>query len=249
MNSGSRTGRPRPALGIAVIVVAAATAAMGVTVIASIVASDKNTVDPWAGLTDQQKQAVVDQAHQRNVQYLNNFEARHGDPRSLPVIKIATYQPGAMTVGVAVAQADVIVRGHVDAVRFTAAANGGMPQMTATLRVEMVGKGSVNSSIVVRQQGGPVAQAGNAGALVQFEDEQLILPGDDVLLLLSHSQAKVGEYRPVYGPGVMFVLSERLSGDAAKRYGLGRRSFAETWATLTDPNLSSQAFPLQATSN
>jgi hypothetical protein len=236
-------------LGIAVIVVAAATAAMGVTAIASIVASDKNTIDPWVGFTDQQKQAAVDQAHQRNVQYLNDFEARHGDPRSLPVIKIPTYQPGSMTVGLAVAEADVIVRGHVDAVRFTADPNGGMPQMTATLRVEMVGKGSVNSSIVVRQLGGPVAQAGNTGALVQLEDEQLILPGDDVLLLLTHSQANAGEYRPVYGAGVMLVLSERLSGDAAKRYGLDQRSFAETWANVTDPNLSSQAFPLQATSN
>jgi hypothetical protein len=115
MNSGSRKRRHRPALGIAVIVVAAATAAIGVTAIASIVASDKHMVDPWARLTDQQKQAVVDQAHQRNVQYLNDFEARHGDPRSLSVIKISTYQPGSMTVGVAVAQADAIVRGHVDA--------------------------------------------------------------------------------------------------------------------------------------
>jgi hypothetical protein len=236
-------------LGIAVIVVAAATAAIGVTAIASIVASDKHMVDPWARLTDQQKQAVVDQAHQRNVQYLNDFEARHGDPRSLSVIKISTYQPGSMTVGVAVAQADAIVRGHVDAVRFTADPNGGMPQMTATVRVEMVGKGSVNPSIVVRQLGGPVAQAGNTGALVQLEHEQLILPGDEVLLLLTHSQANAGEYRPVYGAGVMFVLSERLSGDAAKRYGLDQRSFAKTWANVIDPNLPSRAFPLQTTSN
>jgi len=248
VNSGSGTKRQRPGLGVAAILVAGATVALGTTAIASTV-SGKHPFNPWAGLTDQQKQAIVDQTHQRNVQYLNDFEAKHGNPRSLPVIKISTYQAGPMTMGAAVAQAEVIVRGHVDAVHFTAEPNGGMPQMTATLRVELVGKGSVSSSIVVRQLGGPVAQAGNTGALVQLEDEQLILPGDDVLLLLIHSQTSASEYRSVYGAGVIFVLNDRLSGDAAKRYGLDQRRFAEIWASLTDPNISLLAFPLQTTSS
>src|SRR5437879_4875807 len=52
----------------------------------------KQPSDPWAGLSDQQKQAIVDETHAKNVRFLEGFEARHGDPRSLRVITVSTWQ-------------------------------------------------------------------------------------------------------------------------------------------------------------
>lgn len=208
--------------------------------------SAKHLSSAWAGLSDEQKQAVVDQTHAQNVKYLQDFEARHGDPRSLPVIKIETYQPPPASLGAAVAQATVIVHGTVRTVHFIASPEGGSPQMTATVSVHDVGKGSVaGSTILVKQSGGPVAKGGQ-GALVRLEDEELILPGDEVVLLLTRSHATTPEYRAIYGAGVQFVRNGKFSGESAKRYGVDGQSFAAVWKSVTDPELGAGAFPLQA---
>lgn len=242
MSSRAKSRRRRlPA--IAGVAIAFITVALGAS-IAVAGAIGKSPFNPWAGLSDLQKQAVVDQTHAQNVQYLQEFEASHGDPRSLPVIKIPTYSPGAVSLGAGVEQATVIVHGRVDVVHFTADPNGNVPFMTATVRITDVGKGAVGSTIVVRQTGGPVAQLGGTGALVELEGEQLMLPGDEVILLLA-SVPTTQDYRPIYGAGVQFVQNGNLAGDASTRYGVNGKAYAEIWKSLTDPRLTSGAFPLQ----
>jgi hypothetical protein len=212
---------------------------------AAAAASGKVPFNPWAGLSDQQKQAEVDKTHAENARYLRDFQARHGDVRSLPVIKISTWAPPSKSVGAAAAQAGAIVHGYVETVHFTANPTGGMPQMDATVRITDVGKGSVSSTIVVRQSGGPVARPGGNGALVELEYEHLILPGDEVVLLLSPTRGSNSEYRLIYGPGALLVESGHFAGEAAKRYGLDQRSFAASWKSLINPSLEPNAFPLQ----
>jgi hypothetical protein len=212
---------------------------------AAAAASGKVPFNPWAGLTDQQKQAEVDKAHAENTQYLQEFQARHGDVRSLPVIKISTWAPPSSSVGVATAQANAIVHGYVETVHFTANPTGGMPEMNATVRTTDVGKGSVGSTIVVRQSGGPVAQPGGKGALLELEYEHLILPGDEVVLLLNLVPGSNSEYRLIYGPGALLIENGHFAGEAARRYGLDQRDFAVTWKSLINPGLESGAFPLK----
>jgi hypothetical protein len=206
-------------------------------------ASGKNPFDPWAGLSDQQKQAQIDKTHAQNARYLEDFQAKNGDLRSLPIIKISTWAPPAASVGAAAAQAEVIVHGYVESVNFTAIARGGMPEMDARVRITDVGKGSVGSTIVVMQLGGPVAQPGGKGALVELEYEHLILPGDEVVLLLSPKVGPATQYRAIYGPGALLVQRGQFSGEAARRYGLDKRSFDTTWQSMMNPNFAPSAFP------
>ena len=48
---------------------------------------------------------------------------------------------------------------------------------------------------------------------------ELMLPGDEVVLLLTPIAAHAPEYRAVYGAGVQFIRNGRSSGESAKRYG------------------------------
>ena len=166
------------------------------------------------------------------------------------MIKVSTWSPGSPSLGSAAIQASVIVHGFVQTVHFVGNPSGGMPQMTASIGVRDVGKGSVaGTTIVVRQSGGPVARPGNRGALVRLEDEELILPGDEVVLLLTRSQGPTPEYQPVYGAGVQFVRSGKFSGESAKRYGVDGESFEGMWRSVTYPQIPVGAFPLRSSGN
>jgi hypothetical protein len=220
------------------------TVVLGVSIV--MAQSGKHPANPWAGMTAAQKQATVDQTHAQNVKYLQDFEARHGDPGSLPVIKIASYQGSPATLGAAAAQASVIVRGVVQEVHFSADPQGNIPQMTATVHVQAVGKGSVATpTIVVKQIGGPVAQPGGRGALVRLDEEELILSGDEVVLFVNREQSDGNEYRAVLGAGIFFVRIAQLAGEAAARYGLEGQHLPIAWAALTDPQIPTTAFPLR----
>ncbi len=248
-NTAGHTGRSRIAAGVAVALVAATVAVVASMKAAGAGGGWKHPFNQWAGLSDKQKQAVVDQTHAQNVKYLQDFEARHGDPRSLPVITVSPWQPPALTLGDAAARATAIVHGNVQAAHFFTD-RGGPPQMTATVSVGDVGKGSVaSSSVVIRQLGGPVARPGGRGALVRLEGEELMLPGDEVVLLLTRSQPTIPEYRAIYGAGVQFVRKGRFSGEAAKLYGADGQRFADIWRSVVDPQLTVGAFPLRSSGN
>jgi hypothetical protein len=223
-----------------------ATVALAFSFVTAAAGTKSHPPNPWAGLSDAQRQAMVDQTHTQNVKYLQDFEARHGDPRSLPVIKIDTFAGVPTSFGIAAAQAAVVMQGVVGAVHFTADPNGNMPQMTASVSVSTVGRGVLGgSAILVQQPGGPVAQPNGGGALVRLDGEELILTGDQVVLLLNPTQPGGNQYRPVFGAGVMFVRNGLLAGEAASRYGLAGQSLNARWATLSSRQLSTTDFPLQ----
>jgi hypothetical protein len=227
-----------------IVVASVITVLIGVSIV--MAQGGKRIENTWAGLTDAQKQAVVDDTHAKNVKYLQDFEAHHGDPRSLPTIKIESFRGPAPSLGGAATEASVIVRGVVQEVHFSIDPQGNsVPQMTATLRVRAVGKGSVAATtILVRQLGGPVAQADH-GALLRF-DEELMLPGDEVVLLANRVEPNRDEYRAVSGAGVLFVTGGNLVGEAAARYGLKGQQVTTAWKALTDPQISTTAFPLRS---
>ena len=73
--------------------------------------------------------------------------------------------------------------------------------------------------------------------------------GDEVVLLLTRSQATTPDYRVIYGAGVQFVSKGRFSGEAAKRYGVDGQRFADIWRSVVDPQLTVGAFPLRSSGN
>jgi hypothetical protein len=207
-------------------------------------AQGKVPSNPWAGLTDQQKQDQVDAVHAANVRYLQSFEASHRDARTLPVIRLDTWQAPPRSMGAAVTQASLIMHGQVKSVHFIADPTGNLPQMTATVAVADVGKGSAHTTITVRQIGGPVAQPGGKGALVELADEPLMLPGDEVVLLLKEASDGV-EYRAVYGAGVQFIKNGKLAGEQSAKYGIKGSDYGTVWKALTDPLPPISLYPFQ----
>jgi hypothetical protein len=156
---------------------------------------------PGASLTDRQLEAIVAQAHARNVRYLHEFVAQRRDPHTLPVIEVQTFAPAPLTMKQALSQATVVVHARVRTVTFQASPGGGMPLAAATVDVLQTAKGRPAPTVTVLQLGGPVAE-GAGGALAQLDTDPLLLPGDDVLLLLQPSPAAAGVYRTVTGAGV-----------------------------------------------
>lgn len=173
---------------------------------------------PRAGLAGQQLAAIVAQAHARNARYLHDFVAQRRDPRSLPVIEVQTFAPAPLTLKQALSQATLVVHATVRTVTFQANPGGGMPLATATVDVLQVAKGRPAPVLTVLQLGGPVAE-GTGGALAQLDTDPLLLPGDDVLLLLQPSPAAPGPYRTVYGAGVNKIISKTARAQDGNPFG------------------------------
>lgn len=174
--------------------------------------------DPMAGLSPAQREAIVASAHARNDEFLRNFVAQRRDPRSLPVGWLDGYAAPPASLTAAATDADLIVHGRVQNVTFERNPSGGMPISTAEVGVLDTVKGRAAQRISVGQLGGPVAK-GDGGVLVQFRGSQLILPGDEVVLLLK--QVAAGEpYRAVFGAGTYFVRNGVIAGENAEHFGV-----------------------------
>ncbi|HCF99717.1 MAG TPA: hypothetical protein DEV93_04145 [Chloroflexi bacterium] len=184
--------------------------------------------EPWLNTSEQQ--AEVNAAHAANNQFLHEFEAQHRDPHSLPTVWIESWATAPVTLNLAAQNADLIVHGRVGNVAFAPNPSGGMPLSTAVVRVIGVVKGQPPQSVTVDQMGGPVAQKPN-GALVQFDKAPLLLPGDEVVLLLR--RGATGEpLHEVYGAGAYFVHSGAITGENAERYGVSGQSLTQFLHTL-----------------
>jgi len=170
-----------------------------------------------AGLTDRQREAIHQSAHERNNAYLRAFVAQHRDPRSLPPVWIQTYAPPPPTLAAAAVASQTIVYGQVEAVEFAVNPSGGMPIATSRIRVHQTIKGASSEDIAVTQLGGPVAHR-SGGALAELADNELALPGDDVVLLLQRVSANE-RWHTIAG-GVYFVRDGAVTSQSSEYYHL-----------------------------
>ncbi|HEV2415528.1 MAG TPA: hypothetical protein VGX27_12020 [Candidatus Dormibacteraeota bacterium] len=178
--------------------------------------SSKGAPDPEAGLSDSQRQAMHDAAHARNSRYLKEFVAAGRDPHSLPIVRVETYEAAPPNLGAALAAADAVVIGRVLNVTFADNPSGGMPIATATVEVTRKIRGTVGSTITIQQLGGPVATE-SGGALAEFDTDQLLLPGDEAILML---KLKGGVFHPVPAAGVNLVRNGRVLAEASNPFRL-----------------------------
>jgi len=181
----------------------------------------QNLTNPEAGMTEAQRQAyqqaVQQQAQDANNKFLLDFQAKHGNLRSLPIIKVETFAAPPLSLGAASSSSTAIVVGTVSAVSFAANPSGGMPLATVTFAVERTIKGAVSGTLTVRQLGGPVAQ-GSTGALAEFDTDRLLIPGDHVLLMLTRDSR--GMLRTEPGAGISSIDAKgRLVPENSNAFG------------------------------
>lgn len=208
-------------------------ALMAGIVVAQAAANNQNSkavlknpeVDVTEGQRQRYQQRIMSQAHAANNAFLKEFEARHGDLHTLPVIEIDTYAAPPVTLSAAVQASTAIVVGTVSLVTFEVNPSRGMPLATATVHVEQVIKGMVAPILTVKQLGGPVAH-GATGALAELNNDRLVLPHDHVLLMLNLDSSSLF-YHTVLGAGVNEIdTSGRLVPEDSNPFATAVRGIA-----------------------
>lgn len=200
-------------------VVIAAPTAIG-PIFAGVMATPKPSIPPGPA-TPAELDALVTASRAQHRQYLRDFIASGADPRSLPRVLIPATAPVPESLSEAVRRADVIVRGRVLSTSFAIPADDNVPLATSTVQVVETVKqrqSGVCARLSVLQRGGPVPQA-NGGGLAQLSTDELILAGDEVILLLQYREDLGGSYRPVPGAGTYFVSNGRVVPEHSNRFG------------------------------
>lgn len=225
---------------ITAVVVAAAVAAGQIQ--AQLGEPSKQLPDPWAGLSDAQRAEIVAAAHARNDEYLQNFIRTGQDPRSLPRLEVPAYAASPPSLRDAVAESTLIGTGRVMSVNFAPNPSGGMPLATSSVALDRVVKGEPVPTLTIVQLGGPVAQE-TGGALAQLNNDELLLPGDDVVLFLGRDS--LGEWRPLPGAGIIFIESGLAVPEASNAFGtsLKGQTKAAVVAVISDLARGQSALP------
>ncbi|PZS09774.1 MAG: hypothetical protein DLM70_01250 [Chloroflexi bacterium] len=203
-------------VGLLTLLVVGAGLATSAVLAQSIGGGGKTAHNAEAGLSDSQREAIHAAAHAQNNAYLRTFVAQHQDAHELPVVWVQSWAAPPATLQVAAQAAGTIVLGNVLNVNFAPNPSGGLPIATARVQVARTIKGRAASVITVTQLGGPVAH-GQGGALAELDADQLILPGDQVVLLLVPLAAD-GMLRTVQGGGVYFVRNGVMASENSEFY-------------------------------
>lgn len=122
--------------------------------------------------------------------------------RQAPIM--ASYVPPPLTLDEAVSQADEIVVGTAQAIRFDKTWFA-----YSTVAVESVLKGKQLSSIEIQQYGGPAPGSVGETALETSDAEALLFPGDRVILFLKYNDAWKAYYIEAF-TGTYHVQSHQV---------------------------------------
>lgn len=138
---------------------------------------------------------------------MNKFVASGASARALQRLNFNSYDPGPATLSAASERAISIVVGRVTATTFSP--NGaGLPITDSTVAVDRVVAGDVASSIHVFQLGGPM-ESDHGPVLAQLEVDEVLLPGDNVVLFLVTGPD--GTNRVIPGAGSYAVAGGRVT--------------------------------------
>jgi hypothetical protein len=200
---------PKRVLQIAGLLILSMCAVFGIQ--AAVGSSPATTfINPDAGKSDAERRQLHTDARanfdQKYRAWLDDFIKSGNDPRSLERIEIsASYPEPLPDLDSAAKDAELIVRGVAKSVRFEP--YGGA---YVTLEVQQTVKGnSASKEIVIHQAGGPMPWRDyKSGYLAVGENEWLLLPGEEALLLLS-SDRQPGTYRVQSFTGTYLVNAQR----------------------------------------
>jgi len=188
---------------------------LGVTVTLAQTGS-KTWVNPDVGRSDAERAATVAQLKDRNAKWVEEFVSGGRDPRQLPIVQMDTWSAGASSLAEARSQSTAVVSGTVLSTTYKADPNN-LTESVATVRVNGIGRGAPPETIQVHQVGGP-AWSPTGGELQELQGDPLLLPGQDVVLLLAPASTSSDSYTTVYGAGVYWITSSGLRAPEANSF-------------------------------
>jgi hypothetical protein len=151
-------------------------------------------------------------------EWLEGFKASGVDPATLRRTDMGgLYASGPKTIDEAVSSAVLIVKGLVTDVEFRA--DHPMPQAFVSFEVKEVLKGQAGPTLNLVFGGGPLPAAHSGAykdaALGQWDVEPLILPGDEVVLLLKPYSGNESGYAALAWSGVNRLEKGRVAASVA----------------------------------
>lgn len=150
---------------------------------------------------------VGEQIAAKNAAFLSQFAASGAGAQSLPRKNFTAYNPGPATLSDASKKAVAIVVGRVTATSFSP--NGAqLPIADSTVAIDRSVVGTVAATIHVFQAGGPM-QSDTGHVLAQLAVDEVLLPGDNVVLFLVLGPD--GTNRVVPGAGMYRVAGGRVT--------------------------------------
>lgn len=171
---------------------------------------------PFSRGSDDEYAQSIEAGRQRRVQFTRDFVAQGRDPRSLPKVVVSRgYDRGPRTLEAAVAASHLVVAGVVLRTSFTPDDSGSFPKALSLVRVTDVIKGGSVGQVVVRQLGGPELGP-TGGILSQTDTDELLLPGDEVVLLLKDF---TGAHHTVAASGIYFIQGGRVVPEHVNPFG------------------------------
>lgn len=212
-----------PLLGMALVALAGITA-LAVTpgspvALVSAAATPKPTPPPGPA-NAAEFDALIATSRARQDQFVRDFVSSGQDPRTLPRVTFTATGPRTETLEAAVSAADVIVRARVVAITFTP--TGGVPNAAVAVRIaDRIKAGALaagTQTLTVRQVGGPLRQA-TGGALAELDIDELLLPGDDVFLLLTARPGLDADYNAIPSAGIYFITPTAVRAEHSNVFG------------------------------
>ncbi len=199
-------------------VTAALAVALGFAALQASGSAASKPQPPFSRGSDEEYARLIGSSRSRNETFLSAFNTQGRDPRALRRVTVATtYAPGPLTLRDAVGAADVVVRGRVISVAFRANVYGGIGETVSTVEISETMKGGATSRVTVAQLGGPMASEDGNGILAQTDTDEILLPGDDLILLLRKSASV--HLTTVPGAGILFVRAGLVQPEASNRFG------------------------------
>lgn len=212
-----------PLIGVAVLAVAGATAlavAPGSPLAVFGAAATPKPTPPPGPANAAEFDALIADSRARQDQFVRDFVSSGQDPRTLPRVTLSATGPRTDTLRSAVNAADVIVRARVVGITFTP--TGGVPDATVTVRIaDRLKAGPLApgaQTLTVRQVGGPMRTA-TGGALAQLDIDDLLLPGDDVFLLLTARPGLDADYNTIPSAGIYFITPTAITAEHSNVFG------------------------------
>jgi hypothetical protein len=153
--------------------------------------------------------AEINQLQQRQLDAVKRIVASGCDPRNFQMLAVSHYDGDfPRTIDDALAEADLVFRGHVTSTSFKVDPNIRLPVATSTLALDEMLKGTAVSEITLHQVGGPLPQDG--GIIGHFQGEPVLLRGDEVLLIAEKRKDRDG-YSAVYPLGIYSIRNGAIT--------------------------------------
>jgi hypothetical protein len=173
----------------------------------ALTGSAKLPPDPWAGLSNPEREAQVQAAYDQQAKFIRDFQASGRDPRSLRRDAAEAFFVGPDSLREALRSADVVVVATVRNTTFEPVAGQWLGQARVTIDVLRGVKGEPEGALELIQPGSPAPTADGHGQLQEVDIAPVLLPGDRVLLML-HMDAS-GTLTPLPGAGIVYLEAGR----------------------------------------